>query len=237
MTATLVGRRVVVTRAEAQARPLVAEIVGRGGVVVELPLLEIADPVDGGRELRRALDELHRDDWLVVLSPNGARRVVDVVGPNVCRLAVVAGGTAAVFEDADWTVDLLPATPSSDGLLEAFETVDVGSRVLIAQAEGGRTVLADGLRERGERVEVVIAYRNRAPSIDMTKVDQARSGDTVVFASPSAVDRYVEVVGVVPTRAVCIGSVTASTARDAGFTVTTATEPTVDALVTAIEGA
>jgi uroporphyrinogen-III synthase len=228
---SLIGRQIVVTRAIDQAAALSDAIREAGGSVVAIPLLEIVDVEDGGVELREAIAALTPDDWLVVLSPNGANRVVDLVTPNQCSLAVIASGTAKVFEDAGWTVHLRPDMASSEGLLSAFDSIHVSSRVLIAQAKIGRPVLADGLRERGLDVSVVAAYRNVMPELSESSVALARAADTVVFASPSAVDRYVEHVGDEPRRAICIGGVTAATALASGFDVTIAPEPTVSSIV------
>lgn len=226
----------MVTRAVPQAEPLVAAIRAGDGQAIELPLLEIVEPEDEGAALRDALAELREGDWLVVLSPNGARRVVEhaeaaLLTPGACSIAVIASGTGAVLEAAGWTVHLRPDAASSEGLLSAFDTITIHGRVLIAQAETGRTVLADGLVERGVEVQTVTAYRNVMPALDPDAVVAARAADTVVFASPSAVDRYVAHVGVEPRAAVCIGGVTAASAMAAGFDITIAPEPTLDAIL------
>lgn len=228
---SLVGRQIVVTRATAQATALSDAIGEVGASVIRLPLLEIVDVEDGGLALREAIATLTPDDWLVVLSPNGAKRVVDLLPANCCHLAVIAMGTAKVFEDDGWTVHLRPDMASSEGLLSAFKSIHVGGRVLIAQAQVGRPVLAEGLRERGLDVSVVSAYRNVMPELSEADVLRARAADTVVFASPSAVDRFVEHVGLEPRRAICIGGITAATALAAGFDVQIALEPTVRAIV------
>ena len=226
----------MVTRAVPQAEPLVAAIRAGDGQAIELPLLEIVEPEDEGAALRDALAELREGDWLVVLSPNGARRVVEhaeaaLLTPGACSIAVIASGTGAVLEAAGWTVHLRPDAASSEGLLSAFDTITIHGRVLIAQAETGRTVLADGLMERGVEVQTVTAYRNVMPALDPDAVVAAREADTVVFASPSAVDRYVAHVGVEPKAAVCIGGVTAASAMTAGFEITIAPEPTLAAIL------
>ncbi len=230
----LVGRRIVITRARQQAEALARAVAEQGGEVISLPLLEIRDASDGGAELRAGLESLSANDWLVVLSPNGARRVAGLIEPGSCKLAVVAAGTAAVLEDAGWTVDLLPTIGSADGLLESFADQTIDGVVLIAQAEGGRRNLADGLQTRGVDVRTVVAYRNVAARVDDAAVQRARGADTVVFTSPSAVERYVDAVGVVPCEAVCIGSVTATSARDSGFSVTVAAAPTTESLLAAL---
>ena len=231
----LSGRRIVVTRATPQAEPLKRAIRSRGGMVISLPMLEIQDMDDGGAGLRDVLADLQSDDWLVVLSPNGARRIVEnaeaaLLTPGACLIAVIASGTGAVLEAAGWTVHLRPDVASSEGLLAAFDSINVTGRVLIAQAEVGRNVLSEGLIERGVEVETVAAYRNVMPELNALAAIEAVKADTVVFASPSAVDRYTEHVGSTPNRALCIGGVTAARALGHGYDVSIAPEPTVDAI-------
>lgn len=227
----LAGSRIVVTRAPEQSKDLVDSITQAGGVAVELPLVQIEPIEDASKSLAAAVLNLGADDWLVVLSPNAARLVVEQVDPRSCKLAVLASGTAAVFEAAGWAIDLRPDIISSEGLLEAFETVAIAGWVLIIQAEGGRSVLQDGLRDQGVVVERIAAYRNVLPPLDKAAVDAALAANVVVFASPSAVRRYVEHVGVLPVRAVCIGGVTAGAAVAVGFETSIATAPTVEAIV------
>ena len=116
-------------------------------------------------------------------------------------------------------------------MLEALTYVDFAGRVIIAQAEVGRPELADGLRERGVDVQVLAAYRNVMPELSAGVVVEALKADVVVFASPSAVTRYIEHVSLSPVRAVCIGSVTSGEADAAGFDVATADSPTTEAIV------
>ena len=232
----MAGRQIVVTRSITQSATLNAAIEAQGGRVVSLPLAEIVEPEDGGAALRNSLAELRAGDWLVVLSPNGARRVVEhaeaaLLTPGQCSIAAIASGTGAVLEAAGWTVHLRGDSASSEGLLSAFDTITVSGRVVIAQAAVGRPVLADGLRERGIEVETIIAYRNMMPELDHESVAAAKEADVVVFASPSAVERYCTHVGVTPAHALCIGGVTAAAALAAGFEITIAPEPTVEAIV------
>ena len=229
---SLAGRRIVVTRAAPQAAPLLEALHDVGAVPIALPLLEIVDAADGGAALSEAIAGLGATDWLVVLSPNGAKRIIDLPKPDdLPHLAVIAGGTGRVFADAGWPIDLIPDVASSVGLLVAFEDIAIEGRVLIAQAEVGRNELVDGLRARRVDVDVVAAYRNVMPELDPDRVSETRGADAVVFASPSAVERYVVHVATMPRRAICIGSVTASTAIECGFEVRTSAAPTVEAIV------
>ena len=135
-----------------------------------------------------------------------------------------------------YSVDLIPEVASSVGLLGAFAATEFAGRVIIAQAEVGRPELAEGLRARGVEVHVLAAYRNVMPEASPAVMAAALEADVVVFASPSAVTRYVEHVGQTPKSAVCIGSVTAAEAEaeSAGFNVSIASSPTTEAIVAAL---
>lgn len=75
------------------------------------------------------------------------------------------------------------------------------------------------------------------PPIDTALARAAVDADLVVFASPSAVERYADNVGAQPNRAVCIGGLTASTATERGFMVTVAEAPNVAAIIDALADA
>ena len=157
----LTGRTIAVTRAAEQAGPLVARLVALGASVREVPLIEIVDPLDGGAALRAAASSLDAYDWVVVTSPNGARRLLDAIaavgavadqpswpswqrlgGSNVPAIAVVGPGTAQVFLEQGVAVDLIPRRAIGEGLVEAFP---VGpGRVLFPRAEVARSVVEDG---------------------------------------------------------------------------------------------
>ena len=231
------GRRVVVTRAVSYAKPLIEAIELHGGVSIALPLLQIVDIPGIENAIVELLRSLTARDWLIVLSPNGARRVLAASpeGELRCQIAAIGRGTAAVLTEAGSPVDLIPDVASSVGLLAALKEHDVSGRVIIAQAEGGLSTLVDGLLERGVEATALAVYRNILPAIDADAAKQALAATDVVFASPSAVVRYVEHIGEQPTRAVCIGEVTASEARSHGFDVTVAHSPTVEALLTALQ--
>lgn len=218
MNAPLTGTRVAVTRPD--AGELGARLTALGATVVHVPLIEIADPPDGGMALRQALTRLAAFDWLVVTSANGARRAGPAAADHPSlRLAAVGPTTAAALSAvAGREVDLVPAQALAEGLLAEFPREP--SRVLLAQADRARTVLADGLAAMGHSVEAVTAYRTlvRTPSPD--EVARLREVDVVVLASGSAAEGWVAAVG--PAQdvvVVALGPVTASAATARGLRV------------------
>jgi uroporphyrinogen-III synthase len=237
----LAARRVVVTRASEQAGELSSALAALGAEVVDAPTITVGDPDDGGLALRAALARLGDYDWLVVTSPNGARRVLAAAPPDRllgARIAVVGPGTAAEFAAAGVHPALVPDRFVAEGLLAAFpEPPPGGGRVLLAQARDARAVLAHGLRAAGWDLETVVAYVTVPVVADATTREAVASADAVTFASGSAVAAFVAGygLGAVPPIVVCIGPVTADAAASAGIAVAAVADPhTIDGLVSAV---
>jgi uroporphyrinogen III methyltransferase/synthase len=228
----LFGRRVVVTRTREQASALAAALRAAGAEPVEVPVIEVADPLDGGAALRAAAARLAAYDWVVLTSPNGARRLLAAVAADGgdarrfggARIAAIGPGTAAALAVGGLRADLVPERFVAEALLEAFPAGP--GRVLLARAEVARDVLPDGLRAAGWAVDVVDAYRTVAAAPSDATAAALAAADVVTFTSSSSVDRFLEAfgAGAVPQVVACIGPVTAATARQRGLTVTVEAE-------------
>jgi len=235
----LAGRTVVVTRATDQAGSLAGALTDLGAEVIELPVVAIVEPADGGAALSAlsALSSADRYDWIVVTSPNGARRVADLLdGSTTARLAAVGPRTAGPLLASGLAVDLVPGRAVAEGLLEEFPAPpDSGGRILLARAEVARDVLPDGLVARGWEVDVVVAYRNVAPDVDPAVLDRARAADLVTFTAESTVRSYHDVAGAtLPVAAACIGPISAAAARELGFATIEADPHSVAGLLDAV---
>ena len=238
----LFGRRIVVTRARTQASSLVARLRELGAAPIELPVIAVEDPDDGGAALADGAARVSTYDWLVLTSANGATRLLDRLHDardlGGVRVAAIGPGTADVLRAANVVPDLVPERFVGEGLVEAFPDPPAGGgRVLVARAAVARDVVPDGLRAAGWHVDVVDAYRTVTAALTAEQLAAAATADLVTFTSSSTVDRFVEAVGVdrVPPLVASIGPVTSATARDHGLTVDVeATEATVDGLVAAI---
>lgn len=114
---------------------------------------------------------------------------------------------------------------------------DPAPRVLLPRAAVARDILPDGLAAMGWQVDVVEAYRTVTATVDPAVVDVVRRANAVTFTSSSTVDRFVEALGpdALPPVAVCIGPVTAATARGHGIAgVVEADEHTLDGVLGAL---
>jgi uroporphyrinogen III methyltransferase/synthase len=80
------GRRIVVTRARAQASGLAAILRNLGAEVVELPAIRI-EPLIESEEVRRAVESIREYSLICVTSPNGAKLLFEALaasgGPSV----------------------------------------------------------------------------------------------------------------------------------------------------------
>lgn len=240
----LFGRTVVVTRPRHQSSGLARRLRDLGADALEVPTIEIVDPLDGGAALREAAARVHEYEWVVLTSPNGAARFCDVLrdGRDLAgvKLAAIGPGTAEVLAGRNLLADLVPQRFVAESLLEAFPLPHgPRDRALLARAEVARDVLPDGLASLGWKVDVVDAYR----TVPAEVTDDARAAvtraDMVTFTSSSTVERFLAAYGpdAVPATVVCIGPVTADTARHHGLRVDAVAEVhTIDGLVDATVG-
>ncbi len=242
----LFGRRVVVTRAREQAGELVTRLQAQGAATVEVPAIEIREPADGGAALAAAVDRLGDYDWVVLTSPNGARRLLDAVrdrGRDArafagARLAAIGPGTAEALAGANLVVDLVPPRFVAESLLEALPAPGAtGGRLLLVRAAVARDVLPEGLRAKGWDVDVVEAYRTEQAPLAEERAAAVAAADVVTFTSSSTVSNFLAAMGgrPFPPAVVAIGPITAATARDHGLAVDVEAEVhTIDGLVDAL---
>ncbi len=241
----------VVTRSRGQASGLVDRLVALGAAVVELPVIAVEDPSDGGSALAQAVDRLvaGRYRWVVCTSSNAVIHLLATVGergvPRSVQWAAVGAGTARTLGEGGINPDVMPEVALSDALADAFPEADslVGGTatdpdgsltVLFPRAETVRGALAAGLRAKGWTVDEVVAYRTVSGAPHADAIAAAGQADAIAFTSSSTVERTIDLLGAdgVPPVIVSIGPITSATAREAGLAVTAEAEAhTLDGLV------
>ncbi|HEX7059815.1 MAG TPA: uroporphyrinogen-III C-methyltransferase [Solirubrobacterales bacterium] len=234
------GRRVVVTRARAQASGLAATLRGLGAEVVELPAIRIKPRIDS-EEVRHAVARIGEYALICVTSANGAHLLFEALagagldaralsrtekeGTAATRttVAAIGSGTARALVEHGIRADVVPEKFVAEALVEALAEVNVeGKPVLIARASEARDVLPDALRERGAEVDVVALYETVREEPDPEAVETAQEADYVTFTSSSTVRNLTETLGdrfPRAARVVSIGPITSEAARAAGLDV------------------
>jgi uroporphyrinogen III methyltransferase/synthase len=238
-TRPLFGRRVVVTRAQAQASRLASKLAALGAEVIEVPVIDLDEPTDGAVALVRAAAAVRMYDWVVFTSSNAVDRFVphlrDARAFGTAQIAVVGAGTAEALSRFHVVADLVPERFVAEALVDVFP--EGSGRVLLPQAAAARPVVADGLRAKGWTVDIVEAYRTVAGQPSPQALAAARDADAITFTSASTVNNYLALAGAdaVPATVVTIGPITTRAAKEAGLEVVAEADPsTIDGLADAV---
>ncbi|HET6997098.1 MAG TPA: uroporphyrinogen-III C-methyltransferase [Solirubrobacterales bacterium] len=226
------GRRVVVTRARAQASGLAATLRNLGAEIVELPAIRIEPRLDSG-EVGHAVASIGEYALICITSPNGAELLFEALRADTpakdaralanATVAAIGPGTARALARRGIAADVVPERFVAEALVEALAGVEVeGRRVLVARAAEARDVLPEALRERGAEVDVVALYETVREQPDEAAIEAAQAADYVTFTSSSTVTNLTAALGdrfPAGARVVSIGPITSETARAAGLTV------------------
>jgi len=250
----LMGKRVLVTRAEEQAEALANKLEMLGAEVVKLPLIRIEPSEDEillGATIEKAL--VGGYDWVVFTSVHGVKtffervrhKGVDPQNLRSIKFAVIGPATGKALEDFGFKPDAMPDRYTNEGLAEMFEHLlgkaerERPLRFLLWRAKGAREVLAQKLRELGAFVEEVHAYRtvpNQLPAEQLNDL-LGQKIDIITFTSPSTVRAFFEVLGNERAKKILdsaviatIGPVTEQACREFGV------EPQIVASIHTVEG-
>ena len=232
------GRRIVVTRARAQASGFLERLRAMGADALEIPVLAV-EPTAEQADVDAALDRLAQPHpggrWAVFTSANAVdlvwaaversgRDARDLAG---VRLVAIGPETAAALARHGLRADMVPTEYVAEAVADAMLAAGVdGARVWLPRAAMARDVLPDRLRDAGAEVDVLPLYRTVLPPDTPATLSAAldeRPVDAVTFTSSSTVNHFLSALDGRPfppgAIAACIGPVTARTAEAAGLPV------------------
>jgi uroporphyrinogen III methyltransferase / synthase len=221
----LYGKRVVVTRARAQASGLAKRLRGLGAEVVELPAIRIESRIESD-EVKGAAAQIGEYALIVLTSPNGVRLLFEAMraagldaralGGRQRRtesgagasdsapaghgtgttVAAIGPGTARALARVGISADIVPERFVAESLVESLAAVDVtGKKVLVARAAEARDVIPEHLDGRGAEVDVVALYETVREAPDPAAVEAAQAAHYVTFTSSSTVRNLTEALG------------------------------------------
>lgn len=243
-------KRVLITRAHAQAGDLERQLRALGAIPILFPSIRIVPPADNYAALDAALQQLATFDWAVFTSVNGVQHVwqrLDVLGLEPqefasVRFAAIGPATAKVLTDAGLDVAVVPERYVAEALLDAIPH-PAGQRFVLPRAAIARDALRIGLEDAGAEVVEAPAYDTVRVTPSAEALAALDTGvDVLTFTASSTVHNFVEQVGQARARrlaeralVVTIGPITAETARDLGLRVdVVATEYTIAGLIDAM---
>jgi uroporphyrinogen III methyltransferase / synthase len=243
----LFGRRIVVTRAGAQAFELAAPLEELGAETVQLPTIEIRPPADPA-PLDGAIAQLETYDWVIFTSVNGVHGFTERLDQSTgdlrglrAKICAIGPATRHAVEALHLKVDRMPAEYVAESLLEAFASDDLnGQRILLPRAAVARDVVPAELSNRGASVDVVEAYRTGVPDNLTRRAAEVFSHppDWIVFTSSSTVKNLLAAISresLQGVRLASIGPITSATVRQHGLEVDAEANPhTIPGLIEAI---
>lgn len=249
-TRPLFRRRILVTRARAQASQLSARLRALGAEPIEFPTIEIL-PLEDPTALDEAISQLRDYDWAIFTSVNGVSSFwerLEQAGKDArafagVQLGAIGPATSRELQSHGLRADLVPSRYVAEAVLAEIGPV-TGKQILLPRADIARPALADGLQAAGAIVDDIAAYRTvLGDSEDADRISQMLAEgkiDILTFTSSSTVRNFVAALDPVLTlpetvTVACIGPVTAQTADDLGLPVhVTASQYTIDGLIQAL---
>jgi uroporphyrinogen III methyltransferase/synthase len=251
---SLVGKRVLITRAALQSEDLANALKKRGAVPIMKPLIAFSDP-DDFSPLDTAISRMEQFDWLMFTSGEGVRAVAkrsSKLGQNLAQycsdlsVAAVGPATAEELRKSGLHVDYVAKVHSGIGLANELGVRLRDKKVLLPRSDRANPDLPKVLKQYGAEVIEVIAYKTLPTAeTELTELTEFVNGkaEAVLFFSPSAVLHFTEVFGAEQLSTIenklaitAVGPVTASALRQAGaHRIVIAADTTADAVVAALE--
>lgn len=247
------GKRIIVTRARAQASDVVEKISELGGEPVEFPTIAI-EPESNYIALHNAFANISNYNWLIFTSVNAVKIFFaelrkankDIRHLQGIKICAIGPATRGALEEKGLIVDNMPDEYRAEGIVEELkDRIKPGEWVLLPRARGARSLLPEALKKWGVNVNEIFIYKavaEKRVSQDMFQEIVAGNVDYVTFTSSSTVDNFVNIVGIEnalkinkKARIACIGPITAKNAEAQGFSVDIiAKDYTITGLIDAI---
>src|SRR5580704_18706865 len=156
MNLTLKGLRILNTRPLRQAQELSKKIMAAEGIAIECPTIEIQAMNTNWLDY---LPHLNKVDQAIFISSNAVHycftqlKLHDIHWPTSIKVIAIGRGTAKTLNDFNIPVHHIPDIPNSEHLLSAYSWQDLKNQtMLLFKGEDGRTLIEEGLLQRGAGV-------------------------------------------------------------------------------------
>lgn len=199
----LQGKKILVTRAKAQASALSLQIEKFGGVPIEMPLISCR-AVQNPSKIQKVIVSLHTYQWLIFTSKNGVdfffqqyrAETGNLSLPTNCKIAVVGKKTDDILATYGLRANLIPKEYVAESLLEALlNVVKKEDQVLIPHGNLARNVISEGLRKNGVQVTELVVYETVVEESSKESLYHAiknKEIDVVTFTSSSTVENFIK---------------------------------------------
>ena len=232
----LFGRRIIVTRARAQASDFAECLQSYGAEVIQFPTIE-TQPIPDNAALDQAIGQLGTYNWIIFTSVNAVEYFYRHLRENskdarslgnAC-ICAVGSKTVAALDQIGIRTDYVPS--QARGAIVAAELEGVrGQKILLPRASIAADDLPNGLHDRGAIVDTIPIYETVKAGAEghATIEGNLHNGriDMVTFTSSSTITNFLEMFDSHPPAVLLnqahiavIGPSTAATAKAHGLTV------------------
>ena len=213
----LFGKKILVTRARAQASKLSSALKNLGADVIECPTIKISAPSDNFAAADSAIKNLRGFDWIIFTSANGVEKfferlkIYNLDARALNKVAAIGSATADKLLSFGIIADVVPKNFIAESLADALKDFVGGKKVLLARAEVARDVLPESLKNFGAEVTIAPIYKTESETPAQIDFDTI---DLITFTSSSTVKNFVAAYGVPKNLTAAIGTITAQTLED-----------------------
>ena len=232
----LFGRRIIVTRARAQASEFAEHLESYGADIIQFPTIEIR-PIEVNAKLDEAIARLTVYDWIIFTSVNAVTQFYahlrengfDVRALGNTRICAVGPKTVKALDEIGLCADFVPSQSHASAIVAELQDVAT-KRILLPRAKIAPDELPNGLREKGAVVDDIPIYdtvkagSNRRDEIESDLLNGQI--DMVTFTSSSTVTNFLDMFYQYPPKhllekahVAVIGPSTAATVEQNGLTV------------------
>lgn len=215
---TLNGKIVAITREEGEGEGIYQMLLEKGAVPIYLPTIKAVDLQGNGSDIKA--NALKKYDIIIITSKRGASKLLNYVNHSKIKARIVAigGETKRYLKENGVIVDYMPGSSYSKDIVNGLNDIK-GKRALIINSAKAENDLSEELIDKGAKVDRITPYTVAKPSISSLrkKIIAGYKFDFVTFASPSAVEGLVSILGrrntkkmLSGSKVVCIGDTTSS---------------------------
>ena len=248
-TKPLFGKRILVTRARAQASEFAELLEANGAEVLQFPTIKI-QPIENVD-----IPAPNKYDWVIFTSVNAVeifyehlrKKGWDVRAFGRSKICAVGPKTVEALNTIGILPDFVPTHSRGSTIAAEIEAVN-GKKILLPRAKIATADLPNGLCERGAHIDDVPLYHTvKVASENRNEIEADLlngSIDFVTFTSSSTVTNFLEMfpahaptVLLANVKVAVIGPTTQKTAMEYGIQIdVTAKEASVESLIEAIVG-
>lgn len=199
---SLFGRRIIVTRARAQASDFAECLESYGAEVIQFPTIE-TQLIPDNAALDRAIDQLATYNWVIFTSVNAVgyfyrhlrEKGKDTRSLGNARICAVGPKTVAALDQIGICADYIPSQHRGSILAAELKGVE-GQKILLPRASIAADDLPNDLQDRGAIVDAIPIYETVKAGAEGREALEAdlHNGriDMVTFTSSSTVTNFLE---------------------------------------------